>query len=80
MDLQGAVFDASVAAVAAVVADRDVAPGQLLEPAVQVRLVPFDCQHVVVAAAREVVGMAALGVHCIGRDDRAGEVDTVQKR
>jgi hypothetical protein len=30
-DLQGAVFDASVAVAAAIVADRDVTPGQLLE-------------------------------------------------
>jgi hypothetical protein len=31
-------------------------------------------------SARQVVGMAALGVHRIRRDDRVGQVDTVQKR
>jgi hypothetical protein len=61
-----------VAAVAGVVADRDVTPGQLFELAVQVRLVPFYCQDVVGAPARQVVGMAALGVHRIRRDDRVG--------
>ena len=73
-------FGASVAAVAGIVADRDVAPGQLLELGVQVRLVPFDRQDVVGAASGEVVGMAALGVHRVRCDDRTGEVDTVQKR
>ena len=39
----------------------------------------LDGEQVVRAAPGQVVSMAALGVKCVGSDDRAGDVDAVQQ-
>src|SRR5262249_33792199 len=65
-DLQAADLITAVAAVAGRITDRHVAPGQGLEPAVQVRLVAFDDAHVRGAFdTHQVVDVLALGVHRI---------------
>jgi hypothetical protein len=79
-DLQGASLCSSVTTLAGIVRDRDLPPWQRSEPGVQVRLVPLHGQHVVrLPLLDEVLGVRALGVYGIGGQDRAGDVDAVQK-
>jgi hypothetical protein len=52
--------------------DRDLAPGQGRELGKQARLVALDGEQEMRAAAGQVGGVATLGVHRIGGDDRAG--------
>ena len=70
-----------MAAVAGVVGDGDLAPGQRPELLVQAGLVALHDQHVGgLLVGDQPVGMLTLGVHRIRGDDRAGEVQPLQQR
>jgi hypothetical protein len=60
--LDGAGFPAAVAAVATLVADQDLCPGQGFELGVQGGLVAFDRDQQVGAARRDLVGVVGLGM------------------
>jgi len=78
--LQAAGLGAAVAAVAGVVGDRDIAPRQGGELMVEAGLVGLDDQDVRgVFVGDQPVGMLALGVHGVGGDDPAGQVQAVQQ-
>ena len=80
-DLQPAGLDPAVAAVAGVVSDGDVAPGQGLELVVERGLVGLHDQQVGgVLGGDQPVGMLALSVERIGSDDGVGQVQAVQQR
>jgi hypothetical protein len=79
-DLQPAELHAAVAAVAGVVGDGDLAPGQALQLAVEGGLVGLHDQQVGgVLLSDQPVGVLALGVQRIGSDDPTGEVQPVQE-
>jgi len=77
---RGAPLGAAVAALAGLVGDRDVAPGQGGKLGVQSGLVALDDQQVVSAAPGQVGGVVTLGMQGIGGDDRAGDIHAVQQR
>jgi len=80
-DLQAAGLDPAVAAVAGVVGDRDLAPGQSLELLVQGGLVGLDDRQVGgVLDAGQPVGVLTLGVEGVGGDDSPGQVQRLQQR
>jgi hypothetical protein len=79
-DLQGPQLDAAVAMVAGAVHDRDLPPPQPGQLGVQGRLVGLDDQQGVGAAVDQEAGVVALGVHGVGGDDHAGEVQAGQQR
>ena len=78
-DLEGAALITAVPALAGLVSDGDLAPGQGRELGEQARLVALDGEQETRAAPGQVGGVTTLGVHRIGRDDRAGDVDAVQQ-
>jgi hypothetical protein len=73
-------LDAAVAVIAGGVHDGDLPPRQPGELGVQTGLVDLDDQQVVGAAVDQEVGVVALGVHGVGRDDHLGEVHTGKQR
>ena len=74
-------LDAAVAAVAGVVGDGDLAPGQRLELLVQRGLVGLDDQQVGgVLVGDQPVGVLTLGVERVGGDDGVGQVQPLQQR
>jgi hypothetical protein len=80
-DLQPADLDPAVAAVAGVIQDGDVAPGQASQLAVQGGLVGLHHHQVGgVFGGDQPLGMLALGVERIGGDHGGGEVQAVQQR
>jgi hypothetical protein len=79
-DLQAAEFHAGVAAVAGVVGDGDLAPGQGGQLVVQGGLVGLDDQQVGgVLGGDQPVGVGVLGVERVGGDHSAGEVQPLQQ-
>jgi hypothetical protein len=79
-DLQLAKLHAAVAAVAGVVGDRDVAPGQGGQLVVQGGLVGLDDQDVGgVLSVDQPVGVLALGVHGVGGHHPSGKVQALQQ-
>ncbi len=73
--LQAADLGAAVAAVAGVVGDGDVWPGQELELVLERGLVAFDDQQVGgVLVGDQPVGVRTLGVHGVGGQDPPGQV------
>jgi hypothetical protein len=77
-DLQAAGLDPAVAAVAGVVGDRDLVPGQELELAVQGGLVGLDDQDLGgVLVGDQPLGVLPLGVQRIGGDHGVGKVQAV---
>ena len=72
-DLEGAVLDAAVAAVAGAVGDRDAVPRQALAAGQQGGLVGLDLKQVVglLAGHQKLVG--------VGGDDRVGPVEAVKQ-
>jgi hypothetical protein len=79
-DLQAAELHAVVAAVAGVVGDGDLAPGQRLELLVQRGLVGLDDQQVGgVLLGDQPVGVGVLGVQRVGGNDRPGKVLPLQQ-
>jgi len=79
--LQGAVFLAAVAPAVLPVADRDVAPGQVLDLGVQAGLVLGHDQDVVrVLVADQELRVLALGVQGVGGDHAPGQVQRLQQR
>jgi len=79
-DLQAADLHAVVAAVAGVVGDRDLAPGQGGELVVEAGLVGFDDQQVGgVLVGDQPVGVLTLGVHGVGGQDPPGQVQALQQ-
>jgi hypothetical protein len=59
--------------------DRDLPPGKVLEPGEQVRLVAFDRDQVMRAAAVKVFGVVPLSVQGIGGDHSVPDVYRVQQ-
>jgi hypothetical protein len=79
--LQAANLGAAVAAVAGVVGDGDLAPGQGGELVVQAGLVGLDDQQVGgVLVGDQPVGVLTLGVHGVGGQDPPGQVQALQQR
>jgi hypothetical protein len=80
-DLEAAEFHAVVAAVAGVVGDGDLAPGQGLELLVQRGLVGLHDQQVGgLLDGDQPVGVGVLGVQRVGGDHPPGKVQPVQQR
>jgi hypothetical protein len=82
-DLEGAVLDAAVAAVAvaAGIQDWDAVPGQGLAAGQQGGLIGLDHKQVVgLLASDQELGGVRMGVEGVGGDHRAGEVEPVQQR
>jgi hypothetical protein len=78
-DLQAADLGPTVAAVAGVVLDGDLVPGQGGELVVQGGLVGLDDQQVVgVLVGDQPVGVLALGMQGVGGEDPPGEVQVLQ--
>ena len=70
-----------MAALAGVVGDRDLVPGQGCELGMKGGLVALDSDQVMRAAlGGQVLGVAALGVHRVRGDHRPGQVDAIQQR
>jgi hypothetical protein len=78
-DLESADLVATVAALAGVVGDRHLPPGQGRELAVQVRLVALDHDQVAGMSGGEVFSVLALGMQRIGGDHGVGQVEPVQR-
>jgi hypothetical protein len=79
--LQAADLGTTVAAVAGVVGNGELLPGQELELVVQRGLVAFDDQQVGgVLVGDQPVGVLTLGVHGVGGDDPSGQVQVFQQR
>jgi hypothetical protein len=78
-DLQAADLGPAVAAVAGVVGDGDVAPGEAGELVVQRGLVAFDDEQVGgVLDGDQPVGVLALGVDRVGGDDGVVQLQSIQ--
>jgi len=79
-DLEAAELDPAVAAVAGVVCDGDIAPGQELELLVERGLVALHEQQVGgVLVGDQPVGVLALGMQGVGGDHGVGQVQAVQQ-
>ena len=78
-DLEGAAFLAAVAALAGLMGDGNLPPGQGGELGVQAGLVALDGEQVIRAASGQIGGVGALGMQRVGGDDSPGDIDAVQQ-
>ncbi|GEC10541.1 hypothetical protein SSP24_81960 [Streptomyces spinoverrucosus] len=79
-DLQAADLVPVVGLAAGTVLERDLARGQVSQPAAEVLLVALDDEDAVAALGSDLLGVTGLGVHRIGSDDQAVQVQPVQQR
>jgi hypothetical protein len=75
-DLDGAGGDSAVAGVDVAQRDWSLGPGQRVERGEERRLVLLEGEHEPRAAFVQVLGVGALGMECVCRDHRAGQVAT----